>query len=101
MDLCLKDDPFFESANSRLSSLKNTPSFAKMGMSIRFDREGAFYQSVYKAHVKITFNSLSALFVLSLCRRCQRIDEASWAILLRTLYWYFHVCGNHEGHKYN
>ena len=63
--LCLIDDPFFEFANSHLSSLKKYSFFAKMGTSIdiRLDREGAFYQSVYNAHVKM---SLSILCVLCL-----------------------------------
>ena len=84
--LCLKDDPFFDLVNSRLSSLNNIPAFSRKcvgALIYALVGRGTFYQSVYKAYAKITFNYLCALFVLTLCHRCYRIDEVSWAILPR------------------
>ena len=85
-----------------LASLKKYSFFAKMGTSIdiRFDREGAFYQSVCKAYVEI---SLSILCVLCLFFRYVvvviELTRFHGPYYLGTLYWYFHFCGNHEGHN--
>ena len=62
--------------------------------------EGAFYQSVYKAYAKI---SLSILCVLCLFFLYVVVVIALTRFhgphCLGTLYWYFHFCGNHEGHN--
>ena len=102
-DLCLEDDPFFLSSWIRtFHQWKNTPFFAKMGTStdIALTGRGVLPVRIQSICWNITFNSSCALFVLSLCRRCYRIDEVSWAILpgdtVTSIF-----CGNHGGHKYN
>ena len=101
-DLCLKDDPFFEFANSHLASLKKYSFFAKMGTSIdiRFDREGAFYQCVCKAYVKLSLSILCmlCLFFLYVVVVIE-LTRFRGPYCLGTLYWYSHFCDNHEGHN--
>ena len=96
-----KTIPFLSSRIRAFHHWKNTP-FSRKGTSIdiRFDREGAFYQSLYKAYVKI---SLSILFVLCLFFLYVvvviELTRFHGPYCLGTLYWYFHFCGNHEGHN--